>query len=60
MTMKIKIILGTTRKGRFGDKPAQWILDEASALPDPHALRVNKETAGCLSVYQRAGLADAL
>ena len=34
MTIKIKIILGTTRKGRFGDKPAHWILDEARALPD--------------------------
>jgi NAD(P)H-dependent FMN reductase len=25
--MKIKIILGSTRQGRFGDKPAQWIFD---------------------------------
>lgn len=25
--MNIKIILASTRQGRFGDKPAQWILD---------------------------------
>jgi NAD(P)H-dependent FMN reductase len=25
----IKVILGTTREARFGDKPAQWILDLA-------------------------------
>ena len=29
MTIKIKVILGTTRQNRFGDKPAQWICDEA-------------------------------
>jgi NAD(P)H-dependent FMN reductase len=26
--LKIKVILGSTREGRFGDKPAQWILEE--------------------------------
>lgn len=26
---KVKIILGSTREGRFGDKPAHWIFDEA-------------------------------
>ncbi len=26
-TLKIKVIIGTTREGRFGDKPAQWIFD---------------------------------
>jgi NAD(P)H-dependent FMN reductase len=26
--LKVKIILGSTRQGRFGDKPAMWILDE--------------------------------
>lgn len=25
--LKIKVIIGTTREGRFGDKPARWILD---------------------------------
>jgi len=34
LTIKIKIILGTTRQGRFGDKPAHWINAEAAALPD--------------------------
>jgi NAD(P)H-dependent FMN reductase len=28
MTMKIKVILGSTRQGRFGDKPAHWITEE--------------------------------
>ena len=26
--LKIAVILGSTRNGRFGDKPARWILDE--------------------------------
>jgi len=30
MKMKIKIIIGSTRDGRFGDKPAKWIFDLAS------------------------------
>jgi NAD(P)H-dependent FMN reductase len=34
VTIKIKVILGTTRQGRFGDKPAHWITAEASALSD--------------------------
>lgn len=27
-TLNIKVIVGSTREGRFGDKPAQWIADE--------------------------------
>ena len=27
--LKIKVILGSTREGRFGEKPAQWILEKA-------------------------------
>lgn len=27
--MKIKVIIGSTRQGRFGDKPAKWIFDQA-------------------------------
>ena len=34
MTIKIKIILGTTRQRRFGDKPAHWISDEAKTQAD--------------------------
>lgn len=34
MTIKLKIILGSTRQGRFGEKPARWICDEAGALAD--------------------------
>ena len=30
-TLSIKTILGTTRKNRFGDKPARWIHDLAAA-----------------------------
>src|SRR5262245_27721683 len=29
--IKIKVILGTTRQRRFGDKPAHWICEEARA-----------------------------
>jgi NAD(P)H-dependent FMN reductase len=34
VTINIKIILGTTRQRRFGDKPAHWIGDEARAQAD--------------------------
>jgi hypothetical protein len=27
--LKIQVILGSTRKGRFSDKPGKWILEEA-------------------------------
>jgi NAD(P)H-dependent FMN reductase len=33
VTIKIKVILGSTRQRRFGDKPAYWICEEARALP---------------------------
>ncbi|MDO8521356.1 MAG: NAD(P)H-dependent oxidoreductase [bacterium] len=29
LPLKLKIILGSTREGRFGDKPARWIFDAA-------------------------------
>jgi len=29
--LKIKVILGSTRQGRFGDQPAKWIADKAKA-----------------------------
>lgn len=31
-TVALKVILGTTRQSRFGDKPAHWICDEARRL----------------------------
>lgn len=31
---RIAVILGSTRDSRFGDKPAQWILDKARARGD--------------------------
>jgi NAD(P)H-dependent FMN reductase len=34
VTIRIKTILGTTRRRRFGDKPAHWICEEARAHPD--------------------------
>jgi NAD(P)H-dependent FMN reductase len=30
--LSLKVILGSTREGRFGDKPAHWILGEAARL----------------------------
>lgn len=30
--VKIKVIIGSTRQGRFSEKPAQWIFDEAKKL----------------------------
>ncbi|HEY4188152.1 MAG TPA: NAD(P)H-dependent oxidoreductase [Polyangia bacterium] len=36
-TISVKVILGTTREGRFGDKPAHWILGEAARLPGVEA-----------------------
>jgi hypothetical protein len=35
--VSIKVILGSTREGRFGDKPAHWILGEAARLPGVEA-----------------------
>ena len=31
--LSVKVILGSTREGRFGDKPAHWIVGEAAKLP---------------------------
>ena len=31
---RLGIIIGTTREGRFGDKPAKWIQDIATGRPD--------------------------
>jgi NAD(P)H-dependent FMN reductase len=31
--LSVKVILGSTREGRFGDKPAHWILGEAARQP---------------------------
>lgn len=32
--LKVKVILGSTRQGRFGDKPGNWIFDEAKNLKE--------------------------
>lgn len=37
MALKIKVILGSTRPTRFGDKPAKWITAEAAKLPGVEA-----------------------
>lgn len=29
--LNIKVIVGSTRKGRFGDKPARWMFEQAAA-----------------------------
>ena len=31
-TIKIKVIIGSTRQNRFSEKPAQWIFEEAKKL----------------------------
>ena len=31
--LSVKVILGSTREGRFGDKPAHWIVEEARQKP---------------------------
>jgi NAD(P)H-dependent FMN reductase len=31
--LSVKVILGSTREGRFADKPAHWILEEARQRP---------------------------
>jgi hypothetical protein len=35
--LTVKVILGTTREGRFGDTPAHWILGEAAKHPGVEA-----------------------
>jgi NAD(P)H-dependent FMN reductase len=32
--MKIKVIISTTREGRFADKPAQWVMDHLGSRED--------------------------
>lgn len=36
MTLNIGFVLGSTRKGRFADTPAKWLLDIATARNDAH------------------------
>ena len=33
-TLKIKVIVGSTRANRFSEKPAQWIFEQARKRPD--------------------------
>src|SRR3989344_803433 len=35
--LKIKVIIGTTRKGRFSEKPAQWVFEEIQKRDDIEA-----------------------
>jgi NAD(P)H-dependent FMN reductase len=35
--LSVKVILGSTREGRFGDKPAHWILGETQQRPGVEA-----------------------
>lgn len=35
--IKIKIILGTVRQGRFGERPARWIMDQLKEWPEVDA-----------------------
>ncbi|MEM3060774.1 MAG: NAD(P)H-dependent oxidoreductase [Candidatus Anstonellales archaeon] len=36
-TIKIKVIIGSTRQNRFSEKPAQWIFEEIKKLKDVEA-----------------------
>ena len=33
-TLKIKVIVGSTRANRFSEKPSQWIFELAKQRPD--------------------------
>jgi NAD(P)H-dependent FMN reductase len=35
--LKIAVVISSTRDSRFGDKPAQWILEKANARPEIEA-----------------------
>lgn len=35
--LKIKVIVGSTRQGRFGEKPARWVFDELKKREDVDA-----------------------
>ncbi len=35
--LNIQVILGSTRQGRFGEKPARWIFGELKKRTDVHA-----------------------
>ncbi len=37
LPIKIKVIIGSTRQGRFGEKPARWIYDTAKQKPGVEA-----------------------
>lgn len=37
LMLNIAVILGSTRRGRFGEKPARWIFDELKKRPGVHA-----------------------
>ena len=41
MTVKIKVIMGSTRQGRFSDKPAQWIFEKLQKMKQNHFLKYN-------------------
>ena len=32
-TLKVQVILGSTREGRYGDKPASWIVEKLKTTP---------------------------
>ena len=40
--LKIKIILGSTREGRFSDKPGRWIFEQLKNVPDVEAEEFDK------------------
>ena len=53
MTTRIKVILGSTRQKRFGDKPAYWICEEARALRTSRSSAWTCATTRCRSSTNR-------
>src|SRR5437867_2553540 len=41
--LKIKIIIGSTRQGRFSEKPARWIFEKISSCAKASKDKKNKE-----------------
>lgn len=63
---KIGVVIGTIREGRFGDKPARWVLDTASRRTDlefeivdlrDYPLPLFAEAAAPAAAPPRSGLA---
>ena len=57
--IKIGVIVGSVREGRFGDKPAAWIFNEAKALAGVEAELIDLKEVK-LPTYATAGFPSAV